>query len=192
MPPLTETKTGAARAFSVSGEQGALQCLQANRVSGTATAFSAQGLRTGGQERYGEARIWAEATIQQHLIPKREEGSIGLYFYNARWYDAVLGRFVQADTLVPQAGNLYALKWYSQVYNNAVKLIDPSGYAPLGHACRNGWPAVAQGCQWMPRAARAAPCARHILSFSRGSSSSKPSRCSTPCTTRSSSSSSSG
>ncbi len=25
----------------------------------------------------------------------------GLMFYNARWYDPILGRFVQADTIVP-------------------------------------------------------------------------------------------
>ncbi len=27
---------------------------------------------------------------------------IGLMDYNARWYDPALGRFVQADSLIPQ------------------------------------------------------------------------------------------
>lgn len=31
-------------------------------------------------------------------------GGEGLYFYNARWYDAQLGRFTQADTIVPGPG----------------------------------------------------------------------------------------
>jgi len=35
-------------------------------------------------------------------------GGEGLYFYNARWYDAQLGRFTQADTIVPDPGNWYA------------------------------------------------------------------------------------
>ncbi|WP_343414166.1 hypothetical protein [Candidatus Amarolinea dominans] len=29
----------------------------------------------------------------------------GLYFYNARYYDPALGRFTQADTLIPNPGN---------------------------------------------------------------------------------------
>ena len=33
----------------------------------------------------------------------------GLYFYNARYYDPALGRFAQADTIVPQPGNPQSL-----------------------------------------------------------------------------------
>lgn len=40
---------------------------------------------------------------------QREDATIGLYFYNARCYDPVLGRFTQADTIVPQPGNPQAL-----------------------------------------------------------------------------------
>ncbi len=36
---------------------------------------------------------------------QREDATIGLYFYSARYYDPVLGRFIQADTIVPQPGN---------------------------------------------------------------------------------------
>ncbi|MCB0070508.1 MAG: hypothetical protein KDE20_03580, partial [Caldilineaceae bacterium] len=32
-------------------------------------------------------------------------GGEGLSYYNARWYDAQLGRFVSADTIVPNAAN---------------------------------------------------------------------------------------
>ncbi len=34
-----------------------------------------------------------------------EDAAIGLYFYNARYYDPALGRFIQADTLVPSPAN---------------------------------------------------------------------------------------
>ncbi len=44
---------------------------------------------------------------------QREESKIGLYFHNARWYDPMLGRFVQADTVVQSAGK------------------DPTPYLPL-------------------------------------------------------------
>jgi RHS repeat-associated protein len=32
----------------------------------------------------------------------------GLYFYNAGYYDPALGRFTQADTIVPEPGNFTA------------------------------------------------------------------------------------
>jgi RHS repeat-associated protein len=32
---------------------------------------------------------------------QRVESSLGLLFYNARFYDPSIGRFIQADTIVP-------------------------------------------------------------------------------------------
>jgi len=57
---------------------------------------------------------------------------IGLYFYNARFYDATLGRFTQADTIIPGAGNPLALDRYAYTLNNPLRYNDPSGhYAAL-------------------------------------------------------------
>ena len=53
----------------------------------------------------------------------------GLYFYNARWYDPTVGRFLAADTVVPQPGNPGGLNRYSYVLNNPIKYADPSGHA---------------------------------------------------------------
>ncbi len=50
-------------------------------------------------------------------------------FYNARWYDAQLGRFVSADTLVPSPGNPQSLNRFAYVVNNPLALVDPSGHA---------------------------------------------------------------
>jgi RHS repeat-associated protein len=47
-----------------------------------------------------------------------EDATIGLYFYNARYYDPALGRFVQADTIVPSPGNPQALNRYAYTVNN--------------------------------------------------------------------------
>src|SRR5690606_2330639 len=52
----------------------------------------------------------------------------GLYYYNARYYDPELGRFVQADTIVPEAGSSQALNRYSYCVNNPLKYVDPSGH----------------------------------------------------------------
>ncbi|MCI0551182.1 MAG: RHS repeat-associated core domain-containing protein, partial [Anaerolineae bacterium] len=55
-------------------------------------------------------------------------GPEGLYFYNARWYDPAVGRFVQADTIVPEANNPQSLNRYSYTRNNPIRYIDPTGH----------------------------------------------------------------
>jgi RHS repeat-associated protein len=54
----------------------------------------------------------------------------GLLFYNARWYDVSLGRFAQADSIVPPG--VQGLDRYSYTNNNPVRYTDPSG-----HICTN-------------------------------------------------------
>jgi RHS repeat-associated protein len=54
--------------------------------------------------------------------------SIGLYFYNARWYDSALGRFVQADTIIPNPGDPPSYDRFAYVRNSPIKYIDPSGH----------------------------------------------------------------
>ena len=58
----------------------------------------------------------------------RFDGTIGLYQMGARWYDPALGRWIQADSIVPEAGNPQALNRYSYVANNPLKYVDPSGH----------------------------------------------------------------
>jgi RHS repeat-associated protein len=50
----------------------------------------------------------------------------GLMYYNARWYDSSLGRFAQADTVVPVG--VQGLDRYSYTGNNPVNFADPSGH----------------------------------------------------------------
>ncbi len=52
----------------------------------------------------------------------------GLMFYNARWYDSSLGRFAQADTIVP--AGVHGYDRYAYVNNNPLKYTDPSGHDP--------------------------------------------------------------
>jgi RHS repeat-associated protein len=78
---------------------------------------------------WGESR-YANGTTPTsfHFTGQREESTIGLYFYNARWYDPSLSRFAQADTIVPGAGNPQAYNRYSYVLNNPVRYVDPTGH----------------------------------------------------------------
>jgi RHS repeat-associated protein len=52
----------------------------------------------------------------------------GLYYYNARYYDPIIGRFISADTIVPNPANPQAFNRYSYCLNNPLKYIDPSGH----------------------------------------------------------------
>src|SRR3989338_1495770 len=72
------------------------------------------------------------------LNPELEEGpkftgqtqdmEDGLYYYNARYYDPVLGRFIQPDPIVfSDPRNPQTLNGYTYTLNNPLKYIDPSG-----------------------------------------------------------------
>jgi hypothetical protein len=53
---------------------------------------------------------------------------------HARYYHPALGRFVSADTIVPEPGNPQDLNRYSYTRNNPVRYTDPSGhfiFAPI-------------------------------------------------------------
>jgi RHS repeat-associated protein len=50
----------------------------------------------------------------------------GLMFYGARFYDPQLGRFTQADTIIP--GGVQGLDRYAAMNNNPVRYNDPSGH----------------------------------------------------------------
>jgi len=59
---------------------------------------------------------------------QRWEEAIGLYDYDARWYDPELGRFIQPDSVVPEPGNSQALIRYAYGLNNPVRYVDPTGH----------------------------------------------------------------
>ena len=59
---------------------------------------------------------------------QRFDSSTGLYYYNARYYDPHLGRFIQPDTLVPDPLNPQAWNRFSYCYNNPTSYVDPSGH----------------------------------------------------------------
>jgi RHS repeat-associated protein len=108
-----------------------LSWLFADHLGSTSLTTNDSGTKTA-EVRY---KAWGEDRYTSGTIPttmkymgQREESLLGLYFYNARWYDPVLGRFIQADTLVPEPGNPLAWDRYAYVMNNPVRYSDPSGH----------------------------------------------------------------
>jgi RHS repeat-associated protein len=79
-----------------------------------------------GKERYNNAAC--TFSISNRYTGQVFDDDTGLYYYNARYYDPELGRFIQADTIVPSAANPQSLNRYSYVYNNPLNHIDPTGH----------------------------------------------------------------
>jgi RHS repeat-associated protein len=57
-------------------------------------------------------------------------GGEGLSYYNARWYDARLERFISADPIVPGPVNPQNWNRYTYVRNKPLGYKDPSGHDP--------------------------------------------------------------
>ena len=78
---------------------------------------------------WGETRYsWGATPTQRRFTGQVLDGVAGgLYFYNARYYDPALGRFTQADTIVPNPANPAGLNRYTYSANNPLRFSDPTG-----------------------------------------------------------------
>jgi RHS repeat-associated protein len=63
---------------------------------------------------------------------QESDEEFGLYYYNARYYDPSIGRFISADSIVPHPTNAQSYNRYSYTENNPVSRIDPSGHGGCG------------------------------------------------------------
>jgi RHS repeat-associated protein len=80
---------------------------------------------------YGSKVLEIEAVTNEHgFAGERGDDETGLVYLNARYYDPDVGRFVSADTIVPDQLNPQALNRYAYAYNNPLSYVDPSGHTP--------------------------------------------------------------
>ncbi len=89
---------------------------------------------------WGEVRYQAGTTSTGYTYTGQYSNTadFGLMYYNARWYDPQLGRFTQADTIIPGAGNSSAWGWDAYTLNNPLRYTDPG--AESGEPCEDrGW-----------------------------------------------------
>jgi len=64
-----------------------------------------------------------------YFTGKEFDEKIGLYYYGARYYNPLIGRFITPDTIVQAVDNPQTLNRYSYCGNNPVNRIDPSGHS---------------------------------------------------------------
>ncbi len=89
-------------------ENGTLSYLLGDHLGSSSVTTDANGVSTAtmfykawGETRYSTGNL----NTKYQYTSQRNEGDLGLHFYNARWYDDALGRFIQADTIVPNDGD---------------------------------------------------------------------------------------
>ena len=79
-----------------------------------------------GRDRFTES---SSAFLLSHRYTSQVlDEDTGLYYYNARYYDPELARFIQPDTVIPDPWNPQSYNRYSYVYNNPLKYVDPTGH----------------------------------------------------------------
>ena len=106
----------------------------ADHLGSTSLTLDASGNKIGEMKYmpFGETRPGyptGSVPTDRRFTGQREESGLGsLYDYNARFYSPALGRFLSADTLVPDGKNPQAWNRYAYVVNSPLKYNDPTGH----------------------------------------------------------------
>jgi RHS repeat-associated protein len=112
-------------------QNGTLFFLLSDHLGSTSLTTDANGVKVGGlrYNAWGAVRYADGATPTKYTYTGQYSymGEFGLMFFNARWLDPALGRFAQADSIVPGVGNPQAWDRYAYSLNNSLKYNDPSG-----------------------------------------------------------------
>jgi RHS repeat-associated protein len=100
---------------------------------------------------YGEVLTSAlPAGVTDRLFTgQRWESTIGLYDYQARFYDPQIGQFTQPDSLMAEPLNPAAWNRFSYVHNSPVRYNHPPG-----HQCAGNYHAIPDRQNWAVSAGR--------------------------------------
>jgi RHS repeat-associated protein len=72
----------------------------------------------------------ANFKVSNQFTGQVKDEETGLYYYGARYFDPELGRFIQADTIIPDFDNPQSYNRYAYVLNNPLRYTDPTGHEP--------------------------------------------------------------
>ena len=141
---------------------GEVNWLHSDHLSSVGATTDRNGAVVGRQlfEPYGAVRAefgevdgswgWAQFT-QIMTATHRKAESHGLTFMRARWYDAGVGRFVQADTVVPDPTSAGAFNRYAYSNDNPLGLMHPTGHDAMfvGGFGTNDWEDPSEWKGWV-------------------------------------------
>ena len=111
-----------------------LSYLLGDHLGSTAITANSNGTLYTEQRYYpwGDTRYNSPATTPTtYQFTGQRKDATGLYFYNARYYDPYLNRFISPDSIIPDPASPQSLNRYSYVFNNPLKYVDSSGHIPV-------------------------------------------------------------
>jgi RHS repeat-associated protein len=121
---------------------GTLSFLLSDHIGSSSVTTDANGVKTASAlyKAFGETRFSAgNLGTDYKFTGQREEASLGIYYFNARWMDPSLGRFTSPDSIVPTSTQgTQAWDRYAFVNNNPVRYNDPTGHGVdcgIGQSC---------------------------------------------------------
>ncbi|WKZ50323.1 MAG: RHS repeat-associated core domain-containing protein [Anaerolineales bacterium] len=113
-------------------KDGTLSFLLSDHLGSSSVTTNANGAKTASAlyKAFGETRYTLGSLGTDYKFTgQREEASLGIYFFQARWFDPSLGRFLSPDTIVPTSTQgTQAWDRYAFVNNNPVRYNDPTGH----------------------------------------------------------------
>ena len=117
---------------TITAEADTLQWMISDHLGSTSTTANADGTWNSDirYTAFGEIRLKSGVTASGYRYTSQldMQGSIGLDYYVARFYDPQLARFAQADTLVPEPKSTLFFDRYAYVKNNPILYNDPTGH----------------------------------------------------------------
>jgi RHS repeat-associated protein len=133
-----------------------LSYLLSDHIGSSSVTTDANGVKTASAlyKAFGETRFSSgNLGTDYKFTGQREEASLGIYYFNARWMDPSLGRFTSPDSIVPTSTQgTQAWDRYAFVNNNPVRYNDPTGHDISGWCgtfCSN----LAKAADWVGVAA---------------------------------------
>lgn len=125
---------GGARIASVPAGGGATYYYHADHLGSTNVVTDQLGSQVQylAYRAYGDVRVQSGTVNVNYQYTDQElDQRTGLYFYKSRYYDPVMGRFIQPDTIVPNPMNPQDFNRYAYVNNNPMNFIDPTGHTKI-------------------------------------------------------------
>ncbi len=107
-----------------------------DHLGGTNVVTDDSGIKTELSEYkpYGEFSrhdVTSQQPTKHYFTDQYLDDETALYYYGARYYSPLIGRFISADTVVQELGSPQALNRYAYALNNPVNRIDPSGHSAM-------------------------------------------------------------
>ena len=134
-----ETSSGAVKQYypfngtvvAVRDSSAGVSYLHADHLGSVSVTSGAQ---PGGQTfgPWGNVTSGSSSATSMNYTGQYLDSTSGLLYYHARYYDAILARFISADTQAASLDNPQDLNPYSYVRNNPLTYNDPSGHCIPG------------------------------------------------------------